>query len=45
MIGKIYALVCPLTNKIRYIGQTVNSLEKRLQSHFNDKNNKTIRFY
>jgi hypothetical protein len=41
MIGKIYALICPLTNKIRYIGQTANSLENRLQSHFNDKNNKT----
>lgn len=32
----IYALVCPETNMIRYVGKT-NSLTKRLWEHVNDK--------
>lgn len=30
---KIYGLVCPITNEIRYIGKTERTLEKRLQAH------------
>ena len=29
----IYTLVCPLENRVRYIGQTKSSLQKRLSQH------------
>ena len=32
---KIYALTCPTTNEIRYIGQTYKELRKRLVEHCN----------
>jgi len=40
--GKIYALICPIDKKIRYIGQTTQALKKRLNKHLyhiNEKNN------
>jgi group I intron endonuclease len=33
MKGYIYCLKCPMTNEIRYIGQTILTLNKRLKSH------------
>ena len=30
---KIYSLSCPISNEIRYIGKTVESLEKRFNRH------------
>jgi hypothetical protein len=33
---KIYHLLDPLTNKIRYVGKTKDLLDKRLQSHIKD---------
>lgn len=39
---KIYTLSNPLTNEIRYIGQTQNTLKSRLQCHLNRKD-KTYR--
>lgn len=35
--SSIYALVDPITDQIRYIGQTRYSLEKRLLGHFKDR--------
>ena len=37
--AKIYALICPITNNIRYIGKTTSTLEKRLKRHKKEKNN------
>lgn len=31
--GLIYCLKCPIKNKIRYIGQTTRTIEKRLKEH------------
>ena len=31
--GYIYGLICPLTNEYRYIGKTVQTLNKRLYKH------------
>lgn len=31
--GLIYCLKCPKSNEIRYIGQTVRTIEKRLKEH------------
>lgn len=31
--GVIYGLICPLTNEVRYIGLTTQSLNKRLYKH------------
>ena len=31
--GIIYSLSCPETKQIRYIGQTINSIELRLKQH------------
>jgi group I intron endonuclease len=31
--GSIYKLICPISHEVRYIGQTSNSLEKRLSEH------------
>lgn len=33
---KIYALECPITGEIKYIGRTVHSLNTRLSQHIND---------
>jgi len=35
-IGNIYALLDPVTYEIRYVGQTVQSLKRRLQEHCRD---------
>lgn len=41
MITYIYTLTCPTTNKIRYVGKTINP-KRRLQSHlWNNPKNKT----
>lgn len=37
MMGKIYALICPITSNIRYIGQTIRPLNRRLSSHKSNK--------
>lgn len=37
MERKIYALLDPNTNEIRYIGQTKKSLEERCKNHFKDR--------
>ncbi len=34
---KIYSLIDPITNEIRYVGKTVSPLYKRLSSHYRDK--------
>lgn len=34
--GKIYCLIDPITNEIRYIGQTLQTLHKRLIKHHSD---------
>lgn len=39
-IGFIYVLVCPFTNNIRYVGQTVNKVSKRLSKHVSEAINK-----
>ena len=36
MCMKIYTLTDPITNQIRYVGITKNSLNKRLQGHIHD---------
>lgn len=36
MYGKIYVLICPIDNEIRYIGQTVKTLQHRLKGHKRD---------
>ena len=36
MKGKIYKLIDPRDNKIRYIGQTTKDLNKRFRGHMND---------
>ena len=33
---KIYYLKCPETNKIKYVGQTIQKLENRLGNHIYD---------
>lgn len=33
--AKIYALICPLNNKVVYIGKTINPLSIRLSQHLN----------
>jgi len=38
---KIYGLVCPTSNQIRYIGITRYSLEKRLSEHLKENKSKT----
>lgn len=37
---KIYGLVCPLTNEIRYIGYTSKTLNERLSNHMRDLSDK-----
>lgn len=39
-IGVIYALVCPFTSNIRYIGQTVGDPRARLRKHISESINK-----
>ncbi len=34
--GFIYGLICPITNKIAYVGQTIGTLKARLKGHRND---------
>lgn len=41
---KIYTLSDPITNEVRYIGQTKHSLEERLRGHLKSKG-KTYRVY
>lgn len=38
---KIYALICPISKEIRYIGITRYSLEKRLKEHIGENKTKT----
>jgi len=45
--GYIYKLICPISNEVRYIGQTSYSLEHRLSGHIRKtvskiKNNKRL---
>jgi group I intron endonuclease len=40
---KIYGLVCPTSKKIRYIGVTRCSLEKRLNEHLRENKSKTYK--
>lgn len=35
-IGQIYVLICPIDNSIRYVGQTTNTLNKRISKHKSD---------
>lgn len=37
MNGCIYGLICPISNKIRYIGQTKQKVKDRLRGHIYDK--------
>ena len=39
-MGIIYGLICPISNEIRYIGQTIVPLNRRLTQHKCDKNKK-----
>lgn len=32
-MASVYALVCPVSKKVRYIGCTIRSLEKRREAH------------
>lgn len=41
---KIYALIDPTDNQIRYVGKTIYNLSTRLSQHIRDKNNKTYKF-
>lgn len=34
--GFIYGLICPIENEIKYIGQSFNSVKKRLKRHIKD---------
>lgn len=36
---KIYTLSHPITNEVRYVGQTKNTLEERLRGHLKSKEN------
>lgn len=38
--GFIYALICPESKEIRYIGQTIQKLKRRLQKHISTTKNK-----
>ncbi len=38
--GFVYALICPESQEIRYIGQTIQKLKRRLQKHIFDTNSK-----
>jgi len=37
----IYALACPETGQIKYVGKTNHSLKRRLQNHINNKRSKS----
>lgn len=37
MVGRIYGLVCPIENIVRYIGQTTLTIEERFNHHFRDR--------
>jgi hypothetical protein len=41
MLYKIYILTDPITNEIRYIGQTTQKLNKRLKNHIGEANYRT----
>lgn len=37
---KIYAIICPITKEVKYIGKTFGTLKDRLSKHFyNEKDN------
>ncbi len=36
---KIYLLIDPITNEIRYVGKTIQPLKSRLSAHINEKSN------
>ena len=38
-VYKIYDLACPITNQLRYVGQTVRPIKIRLDAHINEKGN------
>lgn len=35
-IGQIYVLICPIDNSVRYVGQTTNTLNRRISKHKSD---------
>lgn len=42
-IYQIYSLNCPITDEIKYIGQTYTSLKKRLNKHISDSRNPVVK--
>src|SRR5215471_15533579 len=38
-LWRVYLLICPDTNQIRYVGITSSSLRKRLRYHLKDQHN------
>lgn len=43
MKGYVYKLICPIDDNIKYIGQTMGSLRKRLKSHISKTRSKIIK--
>lgn len=38
MKSKIYYLKCPITNEVRYVGQTISRLHSRMKNHIHETN-------